>query len=169
MTTLKEVGSERGDNGECLCKLCSAADTVVARQMVAPPPTTTTETAGLTTTNQSTTAAKPTAKARKKRLVKPATHANVGAPAALAPAPAQVLPLPTIAPHPCPFVYHPPFSFYYMSPPIVAPAACCSKYKEWLSIGVGRPQHHPLCPKLAHTYQLYIVSFNINSSSLIAP
>jgi len=143
---LKQIGDRRGEEGECLCDLCGNGPT--AEGMVVPPQTNITrqqqqQRMEITNTvmpvepnqNQTTT---PTAAAAvpQQHLAKTVTHNRVGAPAANSG-------LNTIAPYP--YFVHP---WVYCIAPVIppfAPAACCTKYKEWLTTQKGRPLHHPLC------------------------
>ena len=159
METLKQIGSSRGENDECLCDLCNNATTAASSMqqppqkenatapttVVAhpPPPTTTTN------PNRAERCTTPTAKAPQQRIAKPDAHRRVGAPA-VTPQPPLPPTFPMIAPQP--FVHHPPLHFYCVSP-VTLPPVCCSKYKEWLNNRVGRPPHHPLCTNRQHIKQ----------------
>ena len=146
MTTLKKISHKRGEEGECLCQLC---DRPTKDLPVAPPSPkrnniqqqqTATTSVIMEKTNNQQKYRQPTAAATpppQQRLAKTVTHTPVGAPAFASIAPYS---------HPQPFFFHP---MVYCYPPVmspVAPAPCCTKYQEWLTMRKGRPPHHPLCP-----------------------
>ena len=145
MTTLKQISKKRGQEGECLCELCdgSGHDFPVAPtppRMKNTQQQTAVTTVVVETTNNQQTIRQPTAAAappQQQRLCKTVTHTPVGAPAAFA----------SIAPHchPQQFFFHPMVCCYPPVMPPVAPAPCCTKHREWLTVRKGRPPHHPLC------------------------
>jgi len=149
METLKQIGTRRGDHGECLCQSCSdtSANNKPMDMVVAPPINNTqnTTTTGNQNQNQTVVAPQPT-KIHARNTTPTATSLaeSVTYERVRAPATPTTLPIfPRITPYP--FFYHPPLNLYHMTPPVAVPVPCCLKCKEWLKVRVGRPPHHPLC------------------------
>jgi len=148
MTTLQEIGKQRGDGGECLCKLCkcpadetSGRPTTTCMQQQKQAPGNRNETIARHV-NQPSATPKATSPMPRHNGPNAVAH-RVGAPAHAVTAQTQqqcnhpmLAPQPTLLPMWC-------------FPPMLtaATASCCWKYNEWLTRHrrVGRPPHHPLC------------------------
>jgi len=145
METLKEIGSKRGEDGDCLCNTCImpvTAATSIIPVAVNPAPTrqqTTHTTTAIVAEKTNTTKKTPTARVTQQRLAESVTHRHVRAPATTNRQPTHQ-PL-----APCNPYWYQPMNVFCL-PPLVPPPPCCLKYKDWLITRRVRPPHHQLCP-----------------------
>jgi len=152
--TLPSVQPQKyGEDGECLCTLCTETTTTntSTNTTTSPPMEPNEQNAGNKYNNNnntpaSTTTTTPTVERHRGKIVNKASRqtqcavAKSNWPASLVNQHHQPTP---IFPHP---QYQQFIPMPYQLPFYIPPPACCTKYAEWLQRRVGRPPHHHFCP-----------------------